>query len=144
MNETIRYIDSLHDQLVATIRTKGLPTSLRQSLEAHKGKIIRTPSKAPSGYLIVLPFHFFQGFCCCQIIWQKWTNQISRFLFRTSINLFRSWRTIIRNKLIHISLFFMNVRQLRNKFMLMWNKNILIWFVHFCQTRYLTTPKLIL
>ena len=40
LEETIRYIDSLHEQLVATIRSKGLPTSLRQSLEAHKGKII--------------------------------------------------------------------------------------------------------
>ena len=71
--------------------------------------------------------------CCCQLVWQKWTNQISIFLFRTSINLFRSWRTIIRNKLIRISLFFMNVCQLRNKFMLVRNKNILIWFVHSCQ-----------
>ena len=38
LEETIRYIDSLHEQLIATIRTKGLPTSLRQSLEANKGK----------------------------------------------------------------------------------------------------------
>ena len=36
LDETIRYIDSLHDQLLATIKTKGLPTSLKQSLEAHK------------------------------------------------------------------------------------------------------------
>ena len=56
--------------------------------------------------------------CCCQLVWQKWTNQISIFLFHTSINLFCSWHTIIRNKLMHISLFFMNVCQLRNKFML--------------------------
>ena len=47
LDETIRYIDSLHDQLLATIKTKGLPTSLRQSLEAHKGKIIRTPPYHP-------------------------------------------------------------------------------------------------
>ena len=52
----------------------------------------------------------------------------------TSINLFCSWRTIIRNKLIRISLFFMNVCQLRNKFMLMWNKNIFIPNVRICQT----------
>ena len=38
LEETIHYIDSLHEQLIATIRTKGLPTSLRQSLEANKGK----------------------------------------------------------------------------------------------------------
>ena len=38
LEETIHYIDSLHEQLIATIRSKGLPTSLRQSLEANKGK----------------------------------------------------------------------------------------------------------
>lgn len=37
LEETIRYIDSLHEQLIATFRSKGLPTSLRQSLEANKG-----------------------------------------------------------------------------------------------------------
>ena len=58
LDETIRYIDSLHDQLLATIKTKGLPTSLRQSLEAHKGKIIRTPSKVLSGYLLVFTYPF--------------------------------------------------------------------------------------
>ena len=72
--------------------------------------------------------------CCCQVVWQKWTNQTSIFLFRTSINLFHSWRTSIRSKLMRISLFFMNVCQLRNKFILMRNKNKLVWFVHFCQT----------
>ena len=35
---------------------------------------------------------------------------------------------------MRISLFLMIVCQLRNKFMLVRNKNILIWFVHFCQT----------
>ena len=35
---------------------------------------------------------------------------------------------------MRISLFFMNVHQLRNKFMLMWNKNIFILHVRICQT----------
>ena len=35
---------------------------------------------------------------------------------------------------MRISLFIMIVCQLRNKFMIVQNKNILIWFVHFCQT----------
>ena len=35
---------------------------------------------------------------------------------------------------MRISLFFMNVCQLRNKFMLMWNKNIFIPNVRICQT----------
>ena len=72
--------------------------------------------------------------CCCQVVWQKWTNQIKIFLFHISINLFRSWHTFIKNKLMRISLFIMIVCQLRNKFMIVQNKNILIWFVHFCQT----------
>ena len=85
---------------------------------------------------VIYPGYIHFYLCCCQVVWQKWTNQISIFLFRISINLFRSWHTIIRNKLMRISLSFMNVSQLRvrNKFMLMWNKNIFIWFVHFCQT----------
>ena len=76
------------------------------------------------------------NFCCCQVVWQKWTNQIKIFLFHISINLFRSWHTFIKNKLMRISLFLMIVCQLRNKFMLVRNKNILIWFVHFCQTNW--------
>ena len=86
--------------------------------------------------------HFFQNIyllrqcdlCCCQVVWQIGILGIKIFLFHISINLFRSWHTIVKNKLMRISLFFMNVCQLRNKFMLMWNKNIFIWFVHFCQT----------
>ena len=50
------------------------------------------------------------------------------------INLFRSWHTFIKNKLMCISLFFTIVCQLRNKFMLMWNKNIFIPNVWICQT----------
>ena len=72
---------------------------------------------------------------CCQVVWRKWTNHILIvFQIVSIINSFRSWHTFIKNKLMHISLFFINVCQLLNKFMLMWNKNILIWFVHFCQT----------
>ena len=55
-------------------------------------------------------------------------------LFHISINYFHSWHTIIKNKLMHKSLFFMNVSQLQNKFMLMWNKNIFIPNVRICQT----------
>ena len=72
--------------------------------------------------------------CSCQVVWQKWTNQIKIFLFHISINLFHSWHTFIKNKLMRISLFFTIVCQLRNKFMLMWNKNIFIPNVRICQT----------
>ena len=76
----------------------------------------------------------YSDMCCCQVVWQIRTLGIKIFLFHISINLFRSWHTIVKNKLMHISLFFINVCQLRNKFMFMWNKNVFIWFVHFCQT----------
>ena len=85
--------------------------------------------------LKIPPLVSFINQCCCQVVWQKWINQISIFLFHISINLFRSWHTFIKNKLIRISLFLMIVCQLRNKFMLLVrNKNILIWYIHFCQT----------
>ena len=70
--------------------------------------------------------------CCCQVVWQKWTNQIKIFLFH--INLFHSWHIFIKNMLMCIGLFFTIVCQLRNKFMLMWNKNIFIPNVRICQT----------
>ena len=79
-------------------------------------------------------WHPQQYKCCCQVVWKIRTLGIKIFLFNISINLFRSWHTIVKNKLIRISLFFMNVRQLRNKFMLMWNKNIFILHVRICQT----------
>ena len=74
-----------------------------------------------------------QNICCCQVVWQIGTLGIKIFLFHISINLFRSWHTFIKNKLMRTSLFFKIVCQLWNKFMLVPNKNLLIRFVHFCQ-----------
>ena len=75
----------------------------------------------------------YSNVCCCQVVWQFRTLGIKIFLFHISINLFLSWLTLLRNKLMHISLFFMNACQLRNKFILMWNKNIFIPNVRICQ-----------
>ena len=92
------------------------------------------PNNILSGRKYTIKISSFYHLCCCQVVWQIRTLGIKIFLFHISINLFQSWHTIVKNKLMRISLFFMNVCQLRNKFMLMWNKNIFIWFVHFCQT----------
>ena len=79
-----------------------------------------------------------QNFWSCYLLLSVSLAKVNKpnkyILISTSIKLFHSWHTIIRNKLMLISWFFRNVCQLRNKFMLMWNKNIFIPNVRICQT----------